>query len=139
MKRRRPCLSAGCPEYTTKGSYCSTHRAERQAREDATRAVSEPWRMLYGRPEWRRVRRLVLRRDRYQCTAIERGERCTYQDIVTQGRSLQVDHEVPLRELWERAPDLGTFIAAATNPTFLHTACTAHHARIEHARRAAGR
>lgn len=61
----RACLVCGQP--TTEGSYCTAHRKENpgaQVRQEHDRwRAQQPYRHLYNSAAWKRLRRVILRRD----------------------------------------------------------------------------
>jgi 5-methylcytosine-specific restriction enzyme A len=75
---RCPGDNYACPNVISAGAYCPDHRQSWAGTRTKSGEVT-------GTAEWKRVRVVVLKRDRYQCQV--RGPRCT-------GRATQVDHIV---------------------------------------------
>lgn len=98
MKRLKRCLDCGA---LSRGSRCETHRKSKRRLDSAKRLVREPWRALYNRAEWRRIRELVLGRDGYRCRFVdeETGERCDHVDET--GATLEAHHLDPVGRAYE--------------------------------------
>lgn len=89
----------------------------------AYEACAEPWTALYDLAVWQRARAAVRSRD----------GACV---VCGETAKLQVDHVVPLWELWEVAErHWGTFVTLATDLDLLEAVCPLHHAQRERARR----
>lgn len=71
------CLTHGCPEIATHGSYCEQHKQKRSGR-------GSTW-------QWRKVRQRILARDGYRCTHMDGPHRCPITD------DLHVDHILPVK------------------------------------------
>lgn len=126
----RRCLGlpgAPCSARIRKGSRCaacaSVHERQREAGRADRRRRHEPWRALYGTPQWRkaRARRLVL--DEGRCV-----------DCGT-SHSVSVDHCTPLRVLWQQHTSFASFVERATRLEDLRTRCPSCHAIADADRR----
>jgi len=126
-RAKRPCLGLPgrpCREKIRGASRCLDCAREHERARTEARQTSEPWRILYTRPEWKNTRSDRLALDRRRCT--DCGSR----------QGLSVDHERPLRELWAEY-DLEDFVRAACDLGSLRTRCGSCHATIEALRRRA--
>lgn len=83
MPFAKMCNRRGCPEYTDGArAYCPAHWAEEAERQ---RARERSW--IYRDKRWRRVRRVVLKRDEYTCVL------CGANEVELGGQwNLVVDH-----------------------------------------------
>lgn len=119
----RPCLGR-CGRLVRGASRCDDCAREHERNRTARRSESEPWRLLYRRPEWKYAAGVRRATDRYSC--VDCGAPAT-----------QVDHEIPLRVLWRECggfAGLDEFVERATEIDDLRTRCQSCHATVENAR-----
>lgn len=123
------CLRCGA-KFTGRGRLCPKCADVDEARRTRDRMLSEPWRMLYNRPEWAAAKIEVQRRDDGRCRALVNGQRCRSREDIS------VHHDPSLSELWAMVEgDLEQFMEVATDQAGLYCLCRRHHDERDRAQR----